>query len=146
MEAQYGCLEKFQPESDCISTYLERANLCFQANDIDERKRVPILLGSSGASNYTLLQEMVAHDMPGTLTLGKLLMVLTAHFEPKRSVILERFYFHKRVQAVGETITDFKLALRNLAIHFQFGATLEESLRDRVVCGLQHEATQRRLL
>ena len=72
--------------------------------------------------------------------------VLTAHCEPKRLVIVERFYFHKRIQAVGESIADFDAALRKLAIHCEFGATLEESLHDRFVCGLQHEATQRRLL
>ena len=84
--------------------------------------------------------------MPGTLSFERLQEVLTAHFEPKRIVIAERFYFHKRVQAVGESIAEFNAALRKLAIHCEFGATLAESLRDRFVCGLQHEATQRRLL
>ena len=81
-------------------------------------------------------------DAPGTLTFQKLLELLTAHFECKRLVILERFYFHKRVQAIGESIADFDAALRKLAIHCQFGAHLEEcELHDRFVCGLQHEAT-----
>ena len=92
------------------------------------------------------LRDLVAPDAPGTLTFRRLSEVLTAHFEPKRMVIAERFYFHKRVQAVGESIADFDAVLRKLAIHCEFGATLEESLRDRFVCGLQHEATQRRLL
>ena len=61
-------------------------------------------------------------------------------------VIAERFYFHKRAQAVGESIADFDAALRKIVLNCEFGATLEESLRDRFVCGLQHEATQRRLL
>ena len=146
MAAQYGCLEKFRPESDSIRAYLERVTLYFQANDIGEDKRVPILLSSIGASTYALLRDLVAPDAPGTLTFRRLSEVLTAHFEPKRMVIAERFYFHKRVQAVGESIADFDVVLRKLAIHCEFGATLEESLRDRFVCGLQHEATQRRLL
>ena len=49
MAAQYGCLEEFRPESDSIRAYLERADLYFQANDIGENKRVPILLSSIGA-------------------------------------------------------------------------------------------------
>ena len=97
MAAQYGCLEKFQRESDSIRAYLERGDLYFQANDIDERKRVPILLSSIEASTYALLRVLVAPDAPGTLTFGKLSEVLTAHLEPKRLVISERFYFHKRV-------------------------------------------------
>ena len=72
--------------------------------------------------------------------------MLTSHFQPKRLVIVERFYFHKRVQASDESIAEFDAALRKLAIHCEFGEMLEEVLRDRFVCGLRHEATQRRLL
>ena len=146
MASQYGCLEKFLPESDSISSYLERVDLYFKANGIAEDKQVPILLSSIGAATYALLRDLVAPEAPGTLTLKKVSEVLTAHFEPKRNVIAERFYFHKRVQATGESIADFDAALRKLATHCEFGATLEETLRDRFVCGLQHEATQRRLL
>ncbi len=146
MAAKYGCLEEFRPESDSIRAYLERATLYFQANNIGDDKRVPILLSSIGASTYALLRYLAAPNAPGTLTFGRLSEVLTAHFEPKRLVIAERFYFHKRIQAVGESIAEFDAALRKLAIHCEFGTTLEESLRDRFVCGLQHEATQRRLL
>ena len=88
----------------------------------------------------------MAPNAPGTLTLARITEVLTAHFEPKRNVIAERFHFHKRVQAMGESIADIDAALRKHATHCEFGATLEETLRDRFVCGLQHEATQRRLL
>ena len=135
MAAQYGCLEEFRPESDSIRAYLERADLYFQANDIGENKRVPILLSSIGASTYALLRDLVAPGAPGTLSFRQLSDALTAHFEPKRLVIAERFYFHKRVQAMGESIADFDAALGKLAIHCEFTATLEESLRDRFVCG-----------
>ena len=61
-------------------------------------------------------------------------------------VIAERFYFHKRGEAVGECIAKFDMALRKLAIHCKFRAALEESLHDCFVCGLQHEGTQRQFL
>ena len=65
---KYGCLEELRPESDSIRAYLERADLYFQANDIGENKRVPILLSSIGASPSALLRDLVAPDAPGTLT------------------------------------------------------------------------------
>ena len=71
---------------------------------------------------------------------------LLDHFEPKRSVIAERFHCHNREQAVDETIADFDAALRKLATHCQFGETLEDALLDRFVCGLRYDAIQRRLL
>ena len=53
---------------------------------------------------------------------------------------------HKRDQAADETISDFDAALRKLAIHCQFGDTLQEMLRECFVCGLHHHAIQHRLL
>ena len=52
----------------------------------------------------------------------------------------ERFHFHRCVQAVDESIADFNAALQKLATNFKFGGTLEETLRDRFVCGLRNEA------
>ena len=43
-------------------------------------------------------------------------------------------------------MTEFMAQLRRLATHCQFGAFLEEALRDRLVCGLRNESIQRRLL
>lgn len=61
-------------------------------------------------------------------------------------MIAERFHFYKRDQAAGETAADFDVALRKLALHCKFEATLDDALRDRFVCGLRHESIQRRLL
>ena len=88
----------------------------------------------------------MAPDAPSTKSLAQISAILRKHYKPKRAVIAERFYFHKRDQAAGESITDFDAALRKLAIHCDFGANLPDTLRDRLVCGLNQEAMQRRLL
>ena len=75
-----------------------------------------------------------------------LIKTLEGHFEPTPIVIAERFHFHKRDQRAGESIADFVAELRRLATNCKFGAHLEEALRDRFVCGLNNEATQKRLL
>ena len=61
-------------------------------------------------------------------------------------MITEHFHFHKRYQAAHESIADFDAALRKLAVHCKFGKHLQETLRDRFVCGLRHKAIQRCLL
>jgi len=61
-------------------------------------------------------------------------------------VVEERFHFHRRSQAVGENIAEYVAELRRLSTDCQFGAYLEEALRDRLVCGICSEAIQRRLL
>ena len=47
---------------------------------------------------------------------------------------------------MDKSITEFDAALRTFATYCEFGGTLEETLCDRVVCGLRNEATQCRLL
>ena len=146
MATQYGQLQEFKPDSDSIKSYLERVSLYFTANDVADGKRVPVLLSSIGASTYAVLSDLLAPDKLAAKTFDEISTALSNHFEPKRSVITERFHFHKRDQATGETISDFDAALRKLAIHCQFENTLQETLRDRFVCGLCHEAIQHRLL
>ena len=109
-------------------------------------RKVTVLLSSIGGPIYALLSDLLALDSPGEKSLEDISTALCNHFEPKRSVITEPFHFHKRDQAAGETIADFDAILRKLAVHCQFGETLQETLRDRFVCGLCHEAIQRCLL
>ena len=146
MATQFGRLQEFKPETDSIKAYLERVSLYFAANEVADGKKVPILLSSIGAPIYALLSDLLAPASPGDKSLDDISAALRTHFEPKRSVITERFHFHKRDQAAGESIADFDAALRKLAVHCQFGDNLQETLRDRFVCGLRHEAIQRRLL
>ena len=146
MATQHGRLREFHPESDTVEAYLERVALYFSANDVPNAKKVAILLSTIGASTYSLLSDLLAPDPPSGKTFGEISAALCHHYEPKRTTIAERFHFHKRDQTAGESVSDFDAALRKLAIHCNFAANLEDSLRDRFVCGLRHDAMQRRLL
>ena len=61
-------------------------------------------------------------------------------------MIAERFRFHKRNQATGESVCDYMATIRRLAEHYEFNANHVDALRDRFVCGLKTEATQLKLL
>lgn len=71
---------------------------------------------------------------------------LRKHFEPKRPIIAVRFHFHKRDQAIGESIADCMAVFLRLSTHCKFEGYLEDTLRGHCVCGLRNEAMQRRLL
>jgi len=61
-------------------------------------------------------------------------------------VIAERFHFHKWSQQAGETIAEYLAKLGHLAATCNFREYLQEVLKDRLVmCGIQHEGTQKRL-
>lgn len=64
----------------------------------------------------------------------------------RKWIIAERFHFYQRNQLAGESIADYVAALRKLATHCEFEEKLQETLRDKFMCGLRKEATQRKLL
>ena len=138
----FGQLQEFQPESETIAAYLERASLYFQANSIAEEKQVAVFLSVIGAKNYSLLRSLTAQDK----SYEDLVSALTTHFQPKPIVIAERFHFYRRNQAVGESLAQYIAELRRLATHCAFGEQLNDALRDRLVCGLRSESIQKRLL
>ena len=65
------------------------------------------------------------------------------HFKPKPSVIVERFKFNSRDQQQGKTISVFLAELRRLSENSEFGATLDEMLGHRLVCGASKEKIRR---
>eukprot|EP00731_Ephydatia_muelleri_P024460 Em0016g731a len=61
------------------------------------------------------------------------------------AITVQRFKFNFRTRQNGNVAT-FVSELRQLAMRCDFGASLEEMLRDRLVCGIKDEHFQRRLL
>ena len=118
----------------------------WNANGIEESKQVPALLTAIGGQTYALLRNLLAPAKPNTKTFAQLKEALKQHYDPKPLVIAERFYFHRRCQQAGESIAEYIAELRRLATNCEFGENLEQALRDRLVCGLKHEPTQKRLL
>ena len=68
------------------------------------------------------------------------------HFSPRPSEIVERFKCHSRNRKEGEGVKTYVAALRKLSEHCNYGETLPEMLRDRLVCGINNEKMRRRLL
>ena len=116
------------------------------ANGVEDDKKVPVFLSIVGSKTYSVLRNLVAPTLLQEKTLAQLVVILKSHFEPKPVIIAERFHFHRRSQAMGESITEYLAELRCLSAHCSFGDHLEETLRDRLVCGLRSESIQKRLL
>ena len=55
-------------------------------------------------------------------------LVLQHHFQPKVITIAERFKFHQRSQADGESVVDYMAKLRHLASTCDFGRFLDQAL------------------
>ena len=125
---------------------LRDVNLFFEANEIAAANRVAVFLSGIGGGTYSLLRNLQVPTLPKDKTLDEIVDVLTKHYEPKTLVIAEGFQFHRRNQAVGESVAEYIAELRRLTRHCEFGAYLDDALRDRFVCGLQSETIQKKLL
>ena len=68
------------------------------------------------------------------------------HHDTKPSVIVQRYRFNSRNHRAGEPVAKYIAELRHLSQHCEFGSTLNEMLRDRLVCGVEEPKIQRRLL
>ena len=72
--------------------------------------------------------------------------VLQKHHTPTPSEIVQRFKFHSRSWKEGELIASYEGELRSLSEHCNFGDTLSIILWDRLVCGVNIDTIQKRLL
>ena len=134
-----GQLEPFDPARHNFEKHAKRFKLYVQANAIEEDKRQSVFLTLIGYETYEILSNMF--EKPEEKPLDELVTTkLTNHFHPKSSIVAERYCFGCRRQGDMETIAEFVAHLRKLAVKCNFKkAELDETLRDRFVCGLRRE-------
>ncbi|KAL1480420.1 hypothetical protein MTO96_051040 [Rhipicephalus appendiculatus] len=143
-----GHMEEFSPDKAAAwPTYLERLQFYFTANGVvEEEQQRAVLCSVCSPATYAILRALCSPATPAETPYADIVSKLTAHFIRRPSVIVQRFSFHKRSQKPGESIADFVADLRRPSEHCEFGVSLEDMLRDRLVCGVRDEALQRRLL
>ena len=144
--ANIGSIEPFSPESIDWTSYYDRVEQYFDANAIDDDKKVATLLTLLGPQTYKLLADLLSPAKPKSKPLADLEKVLSDHFAPKPLEIAERYRFHKRDQQPGESVSSYVAELRRLARQCNFGDNLETTLRDRFVCGLHSVSVCKALL
>ena len=146
MAGKIGRIEVFDETLELWDAYKERLDQFFIANSVKDDKKVPALLSLIGGRTYGVLRDLTAPALPAERTYENLCRTLKDHFASRPRIIAERFRFHKRDQHETESIRDFNASLRKLSEFCKFGDTLNDTLRDRIVCGLQNEHIQQRLL
>lgn len=131
----HGIVGVFKPSQEDWQSYVERLDKYFTANDVADA----ILLSSVGPLTYRLIGNLLAPDKPTDKTLKEIVDVVRDHHQPKPSVTMQRFTFHSCTRQVEESISTWTTEI-------DFGATLNDMLHDRLVCGVNDQRIQRRLL
>ena len=93
-----GHIGEYDPQTENITSYLERLSLYMDANSVAAERKVPVLLTVIGAKAYGILKSLTSPDLPKDKSLDELQKALKAHFDPQPKVIAERFRFYQRSQ------------------------------------------------
>lgn len=141
-----GSIEQFKPGRDDFESYVERMKQFFICNVVEEDKKVSLFITLMGSETYSLLKNILYPETPESKSYDELVHALKKHLAPKRLVIAERFRFYKAQQMPGQSISDFIVQIKKLSHTCNFGSFLQDALRDKLVCGIESESIQRRLL
>ena len=138
---------KIFDEKEDWTEYVERfKQFLIAMNVTDGDRKQAMFLTCVGRNTYKILRNLLAPKKPEEESFDNLTKVLEGHFKPAPSEIVERCKFHTIFRRVGESVATFVSELRSLLEFCNFGDTLEVMIRDRIVCGINDEAMQKRLL
>lgn len=142
-----GQIGEFDPAKEDWTHYAERVGHFFTANGITvEGTQRALLLTTIGPAAYKLLRNLVAPAKLEDQSYKILVDTMRRHQSPTPSEIVQRYKFNSRFRREGESIATFLSELRALAEFCNFGPSLDDMLRDRLVCGVEDPPIQRRLL
>ena len=146
-KAVHGTLVAFNPREEDWTEYAERLSFYFAANGItNDAKKRTILLSCVRPTTFRLMQSLVLPASLDSLSYDDLVSKVKNHKEPAPSVIVRRFQFNTRNQKPSKSISEYIAVLCKAAKHCNYGESLSEMLRERLVCDITNSAVQKRLL
>ena len=145
--ATYRKIATFNLTIESWTLQCESLHFYFHANDIvDLGKKRLILLTVCGPLTYQLLKNLVQPRTPMEKTYDEIVETLKTHFNTKPSPIIQRFKFNIRDRRARESLANYVAELRALGEYCDFGTTIKDTIRDRLVCGINDHGIQRHLL
>ena len=130
----FGNIGEFSTEEASFTSYKERVEAYFIANDIDNIEK------------QKSLRDLLIPIKPLKSTMKFIFETLEKHFEPKPCEIVERFRFNTCERKETQTTGDYVAELRKLSEFCNYNNKLDEHIRDRLVCGIKDNRIERRLL
>ena len=138
---------EFREGSGCWNDYIERFEFfCSAQGIVDDVRKRALLLSGVGSDAYSRIKTIIAPIQPSSMGYDAIVAAVNQYLEPKPSVIVSRFNFHKKMQAQGQTVKEFVAELKKMAVPCEFGSALDGMLRDRFVCGANDDSLQKKLL
>ena len=116
--ATHSHLQEFNPTVEDWTSYAERLEFYFTANDVKEAdKQRGILFSVCGAATYQLIKNLLAPTKPAEATFKDIVKLLTEHHQPKPSGVVQRYLFNSRVCTQDESVATHIAELKCLSEH-----------------------------
>ena len=145
--SQIGKISEFIPSREDWTQYVECLEHFFLTNDIKAAdKKQAVLLTEIGPTAYLRLRNVLSPAKLGDTLYKDLVDAMKQHANPTPSVIVQRFKFNSHAHQAEETVSTYVSELHLIAEHCNFGESLDDMLRDRLVCGKNTEQIQHCLL
>ena len=81
--AIHGSVGEFDASKEDWTSYTERLQQYFAANDIPEEKQRAVLLSSCGPQTYNLLKSVLAPEKPTDKSFVQIVQLMKDYFQPK---------------------------------------------------------------
>jgi len=121
---------------DEFTIFQERFENQLDVCGVAEQTKAGLLIASISANVYKVLKSLCDPDLPKTKTYVELIALLQSHFVARISIFKERRTFYQAAQTKKETVNDWYLRIKGLAVNCAFGNDLTTILKDRFVSGL----------
>lgn len=124
--------------------YKCRIEQFFLAVDITEgKKKCSTLLSFMSEKTYELIHSICHPKVPGEHTYDELCKILDTHLATAYIVYYERKVFYEARREDGETVQEWMVRLRAMAMKCKFGDKLEFVLKDKFVTGMSGKTFER---
>lgn len=122
---------------DQWEVYQERLEQYFVAVDLEEERRSAVLLTSISLEVYQTVKNICHPEKPNAKTYEELCALLKGRFCPTVVTYRERATFYRSRQDPAESVQEWYVRLKKLSLNCEFGAHLDQALKDIFVTGLQ---------
>ncbi len=113
---------------------------------MDEEQMVGVLITLLCSDGLKIYDTFVFTPATDTRKIEPVLDTFTAHFEPRRSEVFERFKFLRRHQLPGETFDSCLIDLHGLVKTCGYGTGVDSVLQDQIVLGVADPLVREKLL
>ena len=146
--AMHGTIAAFSSAQETWTVYVEGLEQFFAANKIEDadQQRAIALFSVYGPATYRLTRNLVSPKKPTEFKFAELIDIVQQHHDLTPSLIVQQFSFNSRTRRAGESIAAYVAELHQLAEHCKYDTTLNDMLRDWLVCGVDGSQMQQRLL